>query len=240
MKRALVFAVVLAVAVGLPVIAYSKDGTIPLDLTFTNEKGAGNGTIAGTFGGVPVSGTFSGDKASGNWILTVDGQPFSNGTYKCGDGGCVFTGTTLMGRPRAFEFQTSGLNGTFTGSLQGLFRNHGGWVSTVARWTNTTLGPGRVGKIVSSAARLGGTKVQATGEKVQGNPVKIQGNTGKVQDSTKIQGSAARAGGSGKVDKAKDADKKDRGNDTAGQGNGGGQSHGNGGGNDKGGGNGKR
>jgi hypothetical protein len=264
MRRALVFAAVLAVAVGLPVIAYSRDGTIPLDLTFTTpEEDEGNGTINGTFGGVPVTGTFTGDEDSGDWILTVDGQPFSSGTYTCGDGGCVFTATTLMDRPRTFEFTTSGLNGTSTGSLQGLFRNHGGWVSTVARWANTNLGPGRVGKIVSSAARLGGAKVQGNAAKIQGSSgkvqdtskvqrntekakdtTKIQRNTEKAKDSTKIQGNPARAGkaggridtrgqsgnaragSNGKAEQANDPDKKGRGDDVAGQGNGRGQGNG--------------
>ena len=77
--------------------------------------------------------------------MTVAGQTFASGKYSCGGGSCSFTGSTLAGKNLSFS-----MTGT-SGTLSGLFANHGGWVSTVAGWAHN-LSAGTKGGVVSQAA----------------------------------------------------------------------------------------
>ncbi len=78
--------------------------------------------------------------------MTVAGQTFASGTYTCSGGSCTYTGTTLAGKSVSFS-----MTGT-TGTLSGLFPNHGAWVSTVAGWANSHLSGSTKGAVVSQAA----------------------------------------------------------------------------------------
>jgi len=77
--------------------------------------------------------------------MTVAGQTFASGTYTC-SGSCTFTGTTLSGKSLSFSMTNT------SGTLTGLFANHGVWVSTVAGWANSHLSGKNRGEVVSQAA----------------------------------------------------------------------------------------
>ncbi len=82
----------------------------------------------------------------GIWTMTVAGQTFASGKYSCSGGSCSFTGATLSGKSLSFS-----MTGT-SGTLSGLFANHGAWVSTVAGWANSHLSGRNRGDVVSQAA----------------------------------------------------------------------------------------
>lgn len=134
---------ILLAALTVPAAAQSSI-MLPYNLTFSD------GTITGTFGGVPVSGTYSG----GTFTLTVDGKTFASGTYTCSNGTCTYTVTTILGSFKSATFTST--DGVASGSLSGLYANHGGWVSSVARWANTNLTGVRRGQVVSAAAKIQG------------------------------------------------------------------------------------
>lgn len=144
--RYLIAALVVAMSLAVPAGAHPKAG-FPYKLTF-----AGDGTITGTFGGVPVTGTYSG----GTFVLMVDGQTFASGTYACNGGGCTLTGTQLLGASKSFTFTSTSLSATASGSLNGLYSTHGAWVSGVAKWAKANLTTMRVGQIVRAAASIQG------------------------------------------------------------------------------------
>ncbi|HEV8352665.1 MAG TPA: hypothetical protein VGR24_00530 [bacterium] len=143
----------LVLALALPAVAASPQYALVYNLTFNSD-----GTISGTFGGIPVSGTWGG----GSWTLTIDGKTFATGTYTC-NGTCTFTGTTLMGKSASFTFSSATLTGTKTGQLAGVFSNHGGWVSSVTKWASANLTGVRRGQIVSAAAHNNQLWKQANG-----------------------------------------------------------------------------
>jgi len=156
--RYLIAAVFLVAALVLPAAAHPKAG-FPFSLTFF-----GDGTITGTFGGVPVTGTHAGTSASGTFVLMVDGQAFTSGTYSCNGGGCTFTGTQVLGASKSFIFTSTTLTSTKSGILNGLYTTHGAWVSGVARWAKANLTSMRVGQVVRAAASIQGKSAKNASE----------------------------------------------------------------------------
>lgn len=150
------FVIVLLAAVSVvPVTAHPVAG-FPYDLTLSD------GTISGTFGGVPVTGTYTGN-GSGTFVLLVDGQVFATGTYTCNGSGCTFSGTQLLGASKSFTLTSAGLGEPASGNLNSLFATHGAWVSGVAKWAQVNLSTLRVGQVVRAAASIEGkSKGQAS------------------------------------------------------------------------------
>lgn len=98
-----------------------------------------NATVGGVQGTIKTT-------AGGSWTMSVAGQKFASGTYSCGGGSCSFTATTLAGKSVSFAMTHS------TGTVSGVFPNHGAWVSSVTAWANGHLTARQKGEVVSQAA----------------------------------------------------------------------------------------
>ena len=142
-------AFLLAALLAVPAAAAQTTATvaIPVNLTFSGSE------ITGTFGGVPVGGTSTGTDA-GTFMLTVDGEVFATGTYVCTSAGCTFMGTELLDTTTEFTFTSPTLTNPAKGSFAGVFRNHGAWVSAVAKWSKANLRTMRVSQVVRAAASI--------------------------------------------------------------------------------------
>ncbi len=137
-------------------LSYSLSGppTTSTSTSFNATIGGVQGTIKTTASAPTTTTTTTGTTTTtttsaptgGTWTMTVAGQTFASGKYSCGGGSCSFTGSTLAGKNLSFS-----MTGT-SGTLSGLFANHGGWVSTVAGWANSHLSGGTRGGVVSQAA----------------------------------------------------------------------------------------
>lgn len=138
--RNLLLAVLFVVSLAVPGFA-QQPGT--LSFTLDNPPTTlGATSFNATIGG--VKGTIT-TTSGGSWTMTVAGQTFASGTYTC-NGSCTFTGTTLSGKSLSFSLTKT------SGTLTGLFVNHGAWVSTVAGWANGHLSGRNRGEVVSQAA----------------------------------------------------------------------------------------
>lgn len=175
---------VLVAALAIPAVAAKPTYALVYNLTFNSD-----GTISGTFGGIPVGGTY----ADGNWTLTIDGKAFASGTYSC-NGSCTFSGTTVAGKSLSFGFTSSALVGTTSGQLAGVFANHGGWISAVTKWAFANLTGIRRGQVISAAAHNMQLLMQANGN---GNGASA-GSNGSSQASAKSHGNNAGGNGKGK------------------------------------------
>jgi hypothetical protein len=141
--RYLLLAALLAVSFATPGFA-QQSGTLSYSLSSPpTSTPATKTSFDATLGGVQGTLTM---KTDGTWTMSVAGQTFASGTYTCGGGSCSFSGTTLAGKSVSFS-----MTGT-TGTLSGLFPNHGAWVSTVAGWANSHLSGSTKGAVVSQAA----------------------------------------------------------------------------------------
>jgi len=141
--RYLLLAALLAISFATPGFA-EQSGTLSFSLSNPPTSTPATQTSFGaTLGGVQGTITMN---TNGTWTMGVAGQTFASGTYSCGGGSCSFSGTTLSGKSLSFS-----LTGT-TGTLSGLFANHGAWVSTVAGWANSHLSGRNRGDVVSQAA----------------------------------------------------------------------------------------
>jgi hypothetical protein len=139
--RLLLLAAFLGMSLAVPGFA-QQSGTLSFSLgnpPTTKTSTSFNATIGGVQGTIMTT-------AGGAWTMTVDGQTFASGTYSCGGGSCLFSGTTLSGKNLSFSLTN------MTGMLNGLFPNHGAWVSTVAGWANSHLSGSTKGAVVSQAA----------------------------------------------------------------------------------------
>lgn len=139
--RVLLLAALLAVCVVTPGFA-QQSGTLSYSLSHPPTALSAT-TFNATIGGVKGTVTTT---AGGAWTMTVAGQPFASGTYTCGGGSCSFSGTTLSGKNQSFSLTRT------TGTLTGLFPNHGAWVSTVGDWATSHLSGRNRGDVVSQAA----------------------------------------------------------------------------------------
>lgn len=175
--RYLIAAVFLAAALVLPAAAHPKAG-FPYNLTF-----AGDGTITGKFGGVPVTGTYVGTSSSGTFVLMVDEQVFAGGTYSCNGSGCTFTGTQVLGASKSFTFTSATLASTKSESLNGLYSTHGAWVSGVAKWAKANLTTMRVGQVVRGAASIQGKSGKNASQNSEA--AKAHGRTDQDKDKGK-------------------------------------------------------
>jgi len=139
--RYLLLAALLVVSLAVPGFA-QQSGTLSFSLG--NPPTTLSATSFGaTIGGVKGTVTTT---AGGAWTMTVAGQTFASGTYTCGGGSCSFSGTTLSGKNLSFSLTNT------SGTLTGLFANHGAWVSTVANWANGHLSGRNRGDVVSQAS----------------------------------------------------------------------------------------
>jgi hypothetical protein len=139
--RILFLAALLAICVATPSFA-QQSGTLSYSLNnppTALSKSTFNATIGGVQGTITTT-------AGGAWTMTVAGQTFASGTYTCGGGSCSFSGMTLAGKSLSFSLTNT------SGTLSGLFLNHGMWVSTVAGWANGHLTGRNRGEVVSQAA----------------------------------------------------------------------------------------
>ncbi len=139
--RLLLLAALLGMSLAIPGFA-QQSGTLSFTLSnpsTTSTSTSFNATIGGVRGTVTTT-------AGGNWTMTVAGQTFASGTYTCGGGSCSFTGSTLSGKSLSFSMTNT------SGTLAGLFVNHGAWVSTVAGWANGHLSGRNRGDVISQAA----------------------------------------------------------------------------------------
>ena len=107
---------------------------------------------------IPVNLTFSGSEITGTdagtFMLTVDGEGFATGTYVCTSAGCTCMGTELLDTTTEFTFTSPTLTNPAKGSFAGVFRNHGAWVSAVAKWSKANLRTMRVSQVVRAAASI--------------------------------------------------------------------------------------
>lgn len=178
---------VLVAALAIPAVAAKPVYALVYNLTFNSD-----GTITGTFGGIPVSGTWSG----GTWTLTIDGMTFASGTYTC-NGTCTFTGTTVAGVSGTFTFTSSASasapTGTTSGQTSGVFSNHGAWISAVTKWAYTNLTGVRRGQIISAAAHNQQQLMRANG-----NGSASAGSNGNGQAAANSHGNNAGGNGKGK------------------------------------------
>jgi hypothetical protein len=206
--RILVVAIVLALsgsafAVSSAALPYDLTLSAPLTSVSSQSKVV-NGS---RFGGVPVTGTVQGTTTAGTLNLLTDGKPFATGTYACGSGGCTFTGTVAgksvsgmsLTTASSFTGKTTSTATTAMGkATSNAFPNHGAWVSAVSGWAKSNLSSSQRGQIVSSAAKVEGTRAsgktdrgQASGQAGQGKNVN-NGNNG-------ANGSDDGKGGKGKL-----------------------------------------
>jgi hypothetical protein len=143
LQRCLLLAALLAVSFATPGFA-QQSGTLSFSLSNPPTSAPPTKTsFDATLGGVKGTITMNTD---GTWTMNVAGQTFASGTYTCGGGSCSFNGTTLSGKNLSFSLTNK------TGTLTGLFPNHGAWVSTVAGWANGHLSGRNRGDVVSQAA----------------------------------------------------------------------------------------
>jgi len=141
--RYLLLVALLAVSFATPGFA-QQSGTLSFSLSNPpTSTPATQTSFDATIGGVKGTITMNTD---GTWTMSVAGQTFASGTYTCGGGSCSFSGTTLSGKNLSFSLTNK------TGTLSGLFPNHGAWVSTVAGWANSHLSGRNRGDVVSQAA----------------------------------------------------------------------------------------
>jgi hypothetical protein len=141
--RYLLLAALLAVSFATPGFA-QQSGTLSYSLSNPPTSAPATKTsFDATLGGVTGTITMN---TNGTWTMSVAGQTFASGTYTCGGGSCSFSGTTLSGKSLSFSLTNT------TGTLTGLFPNHGAWVSTVAGWANGHLSGRNRGDVVSQAA----------------------------------------------------------------------------------------
>jgi hypothetical protein len=141
--RYLLLVALLAVSFATPGFA-QQPGTLSFSLSNPpTSTPATKTSFDATLGGVKGTITMNTD---GTWTMNVAGQTFASGIYTCGGGSCSFNGTTLSGKNLSFSLTNK------TGTLTGLFPNHGAWVSTVAGWANGHLSGRNRGDVVSQAA----------------------------------------------------------------------------------------
>jgi hypothetical protein len=158
MRRLFVMGLLVTLVAIPAVVLAQPESTLPVSGTLSGGTINGTTTIGGVTGTVTSSG--------GSWTMTVDGVLFASGTYTCGGGSCIYTGT-VAGSTKTLHFTISSTTGTNTTTATG-FSTHGAWVSTVAHWAGTNAGALTTngftpGSVVSSAAK---------------DPASVHGNSG--------------------------------------------------------------
>jgi hypothetical protein len=106
--------------------------------------------VTGVIGGVAVIGEYADDA----WSVGPKAAPDSTlagGAFSCSGTHCTFSITTLLDEPAGIRGPSFQLGRAVSGPLPG-FATRREWVSAVAHWAESHIGPGLRNTIVSQAA----------------------------------------------------------------------------------------